>query len=341
MNERTHTGMGETDGAQSLPVDAGSQSLFHALWNAGFFVVTHQSAPRLFHALWNAGLDRKHLSLHEMLSDILEVVAVAEGAKPAHLAGQGEGALWRMDVFARAAVAAGLCTLRTAPIGVDPTARRANLAADFPLIAAALGRGAVQPQPSCGARPVLWIYRDPGLAAMVERLVAGEQALVPDVLGYPRCCAAFDARSEADFVRALIRLYEAQHGLQGEAAVAAAIEAGLAVQPAPGASGELGPVWRTRLVFPYLGHTACPDCLALPESSPSGSLNRAARALAFRLDEGFGRAVWRAAVAEAALATRGHFQALDPAPTDPCPCGGGRLFAACCAGRPDVLPHYR
>jgi hypothetical protein len=295
----------------------------------------------LFRALWDVGLDRKQLSIHEMLTDILEVVAVAEGLKPAHLAGQGEGAVWRIDAFERIATAAGLCTLRTASIGSDPSARWAKVAAEFPLIAEIMIRGCSRAQPETTPRRVLWIHRDPRLAALVGRLVAGAPALVPSVLGYPWCCAEFDARGELAFVRALLRLYEDQHGLRGEAEVAAALEAGLAVRPGPAASEDLEPVWRTRLIFPYLGHTACPDCLARPETSPSGTLNRVARALAFRLDPGFGGVLGRAALGEAALATRGNFQALDPASADPCPCGDYRTYSACCAGRPNVLPEFR
>lgn len=298
-------------------------------------------SQELFRALWDAGLDRKHPSIHEMLTDLVEVVAVGEGSKPAHLAGQGGGAAWRIDAFARAAAAAGLPVLRTAALGADPVRRWAGIAAEFPLVARVLRRRAGRVPAAATVAPVCWIYRDPPLAELIGCLVGGETALAAPVLGYPPCCTAFDARGEADFVRALMGLYDAQHGLRGEAAVAQAMEAGLEVRPAPGASEEMEPVWRTRLVFPYLGYTACPDCLQRPGDSPSASLNRAARALAFRLGEGFAHAVWRAALAEAALATRGHFQALDPAAADACPCGSGQPFAECCAQRPNLLPPFR
>jgi hypothetical protein len=283
----------------------------------------------LFRALWKVGLDRKQLSIHEMLTDILEVLAVAEGSKPAYLGGQGEGAAWRLDAFARVAATAGLQVLRTAPIGAPSASQWESAASEFPLIAAALERRAAQPRQNGPVQQVLWIYRQPALAARIEQLVAGDVVRLPEVLGYPHCCAEFDARGDADYVRALMRLYETQHGLRDEAAVAAAMEAGL------------GPVWRTRLKFPYLGHTACPDCLERAAESASGRLDREARALAFRLDEGFGCAVWRAARSEAALATRGHFQALDPLSDDPCPCGGRLRYSACCASRPHALPAFR
>jgi hypothetical protein len=295
----------------------------------------------LFHSLWDIGLDRQQPSIHEMLTDILEVVAVAEGSKPAHLAGQGRAAAWRADAFARAAGTAGLQVLRTAPLGADPGRRWAGPAAEFPRMVAALRRRAGRLPPAAEVTSVCWIYRDPRLPEVIGRLVGGEAGLACEVLGYPPCCTAFDGRGETDFLRALMRLYEDQHGLKGEAAVAQALEAGLEVRPHPCASEELEPVWRTRLVFPYLGYTACPDCLERPAESPSAGRNRSARALAFRLEEGFACALWRSARAEAALATRGHFQALDPSAQEACPCGSGLRFADCCARRPSLSPSFR
>jgi hypothetical protein len=294
-------------------------------------------APRaLFRALCEVGLDRRQLSIHEMLTDILEVVQVVDGSKPAHLAGQGEGAAWRMAAFERIAADAGLHVLRTAPIA-DSAARRASVDTEFPLIAAALDPVAER----APEREVLWIHRDPGLADAIGRLAAGDAKLMARVLGYPACCTEHEARSEADFVRALLRLCEEQHGLGGETAVLEARRSGLALRPNPAASAELEAVWRTRLVFPYLGHTACPACLARPRNSASARLNRRARGLAFRLDPAFAAAVWRTALAEAALATRGDCRALDPVPADPCPCGSSRSHADCCARRRSAMPEFR
>jgi hypothetical protein len=101
------------------------------------------------------------------------------------------------------------------------------------------------------------------------------------------------------------------------------------------------PVWRTRIAFPYVGHTACRDCLAQSDGSPSARLNARARQLAFALDPAFARALWRAAVGEAALATTGNFQSLDPTADAPCPCGSGLAHGACCAGQPQALPAFR
>jgi hypothetical protein len=291
----------------------------------------------LFRALWEVGLDRGQLSLHEMLTDILEVAQVAAGSKPAHLAGQGEGAAWRIGEFARIAAAAGLKVLRTAPLA----APEPDLAGEFPAIAAAMQAGAARAERRPDAPQVLWIVRDPALAEPIGRLVVGDVARVPQVLGYPCCCAQHEARSAAQSVRALLRLYAAQHGLQGEEAVLDAIRAGLGVRPGPAAAAALEGAWRTRLAFPYLGYTACPACLARPRTSPSAGRNRRARILAFRLDEGFAVALWRTALGEAALATRGDFRALDPAPADPCPCGSGSGYGSCCAGRRDAMPEFR
>src|SRR5512143_1439134 len=97
----------------------------------------------LFRSLWNVGLDRKHLSIHEMLVDILEVVEVAEGLKPAHLAHAGDGQAWRSDGFERAVIDAGLHTLRT-PEMRAPAQRYAAMAGEFPLISAALQARATQ-----------------------------------------------------------------------------------------------------------------------------------------------------------------------------------------------------
>lgn len=295
---------------------------------------------KLFRSLCEVGLDRKQLSIHEMLMDILEVVEVARGLKPAHLSGHGEGAPWRMDAFERIAAEAGLHSIRTAEMP-RPDDRYDHVAHEFPLIAAAMrARTAQTPQPLQSQR-VLWIYREPCLEAAISRLVAGEHALLPAVLGYPRCCADYDSRSEISFVRALLRLYEAQHSIRGEAAALQAMEAGLAASAHQAASIDLEPVWRTRIRFPFVGHTACPQCLSKAQDSPSGEINRRARELAFSLNAGYARALWGASLAEAALATTGDFRSLDPAPADPCPCGSDLPYRECCAGRVTVRLEFR
>lgn len=269
-----------------------------------------------------------------MLTDILEVVEVAHGPKPAHLSAPAEG--WRIDAFEHVAREAGLRTIRT-PMMRPPQSRNDCLAREFPLIAAAMrARKAAVP-----AQQALWVYRDAATEASIARLVAGEHALLPAVLGYPECCVDDDARSERGFVRALVGLYEKQHGIRGEADVLRAMEEGLPVRGDPGASSALEPVWRTRIAFPYLGYTACRRCLARHASSPSAGLNRAARLLAMSLDREFASALWRAALAEAALATTGDFRSLDPAPADPCPCGSGALYGDCCIGRGTALSAFR
>jgi hypothetical protein len=295
---------------------------------------------KLFRALCEVGLDRKQLSIHEMLMDILEVVEVARGLKPAHLAGHGERAPWRMDEFARIAAEAGLHSIQTAEMR-QPDDRYDDVADEYPLIAAAMRARSMQtPQPP-QSRQVLWIYRDLSLETAISRLLAGEHALLPAVLGYPRCCAEYDSHSEINFVRALLRLYETQHGIRDEAAVLQAMAAGLATSADPAASIDLEPVWRTRIRFPFIGHTACPRCLSMAPDSPSGVINRRSRQLAFSLDAGYARALWQAALAEAALATTGDFRSLDPTPADPCPCGSDLPYRDCCAGRAVVRLEFR
>ena len=290
----------------------------------------------LFRSLWSVGLDRRHLSIHEMLTDILEVVEVAAGLKPAHLAGQGGGEAWRREEFEGSAAAAGLLTLRT-PGMPPPADRNTGVASEFPLVAAAL-QARAPPHP---APQVLWIYRDASLGTAIRRLAGGERELASTVLGYPPCCVDYDAQGELNFVRGMMRLYREQHSLDGEAAVLQAMEAGVAVRPDPAASRDQETVWRTRIRFPYIGHNACPRCLAQPEKSPSARLNRRARALAFSLDPAFGVALWRAALGEAALATTGDFRALDPAAADSCPCGSGLNYEYCCARRGTAMPEFR
>lgn len=299
-----------------------------------------QDAPRqrLFDALRDVGLDRKRLSIHEMLIDILEVVEVAEGVKPSHLAGQGERALWQIDAFERIAAAAGLLTLRTPPIP-PVTGRYDTMASSLPLMAATLRRRTQYAAEPRLENQVLWIYRDDALAEAIAGLTRGELERLPGVLGYPACCVAADMQAELRFVREVMQLYQDRHGLHSETAVAQAI--GRSVQEESGIGGDMEPVWRTRLAFPYVGHTACRECLGQPDASPSGLLNRRARELAFALDPAFARGVWRAALSEAALATTGHFQSLDPAAQASCPCGSGLAYRECCEGEPQAQPAFR
>lgn len=118
---------------------------------------------------------------HENLTDILELVAVAEGLKPAHLQGQGHHDEGRLGVLETICQSHGLRTLRTRPL--IPFLHRPRRY-DAKIVAFEDDDNVRRQKEG---PDVLWVYASSEVEPRLPDLVMGRSG-VADVLGYPDCC---------------------------------------------------------------------------------------------------------------------------------------------------------
>jgi len=129
------------------------------------------------------------------------------------------------------------------------------------------------------SRHILWVYKDPSQAALIERVAKGE-AGVHEPLGYPGCCANAYQADQAAHVESYFKTLRAEHGAASEEEVLELIHRNAPVNAElPGAERALQTVSR----FPYLPFIACHACLAENGSEAAEQNNRFRRILA-RLD---------------------------------------------------------
>jgi hypothetical protein len=257
-------------------------------------------------------------SLHENLLDVLEVVAVAQGLRPAHLQGNGFRDARRLEAFEQIARRHRLATLRTKRV-----TRRLCRAPEFERELAdwitETEAASQQADPD-----VLWVFRKEGLEQTIARVVVGE-ARISDALGYPIYCVE---RKREQFV-VLAEAYaqgikSAYRPTSPEKLVklwkdSVQVSIAVDVNPLTECSASMG-------VFPYTQLSACPACKANITTSPAAIVNRQMRDLAFSLSLEYGQEIWRAR--DSALATG---PARQWGRNDPCPCTSGRKFKKCCA----------
>ena len=118
---------------------------------------------------------------HENITDILEILAVADDQKPAHLQGQGMRDEERLRSIEAIAARHGLRTMRT-PSLVPFFGRAPRFDARIFEAQKESHAQTQRTQPD-----VLWVYSDERLRASILETVAG-RASVSGLLGYPECC---------------------------------------------------------------------------------------------------------------------------------------------------------
>ena len=259
---------------------------------------------------------------HENLTDILEIVGVAAGIRPAHLQGQGQHDEERLAFVERIAHRPGLTTLRTKTL--RPYFHRA------PRRELIEAENVTAPEKQRRGLEVLWVFADARLAAMISEVVAGRTS-VSAVLAYPNCCVVQDSEDKITHGEAYIQgLVDTYHPTTSEEIVSLwqqDVNVQIAVDPDAGIRG----IDATLRRFPYVQFTACTTCLTEIDS-PAARINRRMRDLAFELSPSFGHQIWQA---RDLLINRGR-----PIPVgrnNACPCGSGLKFKRCCLqidGRP-------
>lgn len=272
----------------------------------------------LFRALSTLRFDQAEKpSRAENLTDILEIVAVAAGVKPAHLNGQGfrSGAL--LDDLEALARSHDLWTLRTKGIrayehrkpGYDMEIYR--------------WQWEKAERERLGGPDILWIYGEPALESVIHTTVSGERD-VSETLGYPMCCVRHDRESGLRLRERFVEKLKREHRPQTAGECIRLIEQGAKVR-VDSADLAIQSHDDSSRLFPYVQFEVCPACMRSSDS-PAAKINRTMRDLAFSLAESFGREIWKAQYEEVqpGLAKTIARNAL-------CPCGSGRTYECCCA----------
>ncbi len=275
-------------------------------------------------------------SLSENLTDILEILAVAQGIKPSHLNGHGLRSERLLRDLEPVACRHGLLTCRTRP-HAPYWHRPPNIDAEY-----LAWQTDVQKRQAASSPDVLWVYQDPAIEASIERLVAGngEEA---ETFGYPSCCVNARADIAARMMELLVAAYKTQHGAKSVQDLIRSSEQDLGVtidQPIHLLDDE------SKQKFPFVQFTACDSCIDRV-NSPAAQLNSLFHQLAREVDELFAKQIERAVAEPLAIARPNQaLQAraaepleclppLDLKPTyrvgrnDPCPCGSGLKFKKC------------
>lgn len=217
----------------------------------------------------------------EILTDYLELVAVAAGEKPSHLQGQGTRSRSLMRAMDAVARAHGLLVMRTQPV---PTHyhRAPNYDARFFEWERQRERDELAREGQ-----VLWVYRDRDLEPAIRAAAAGETD-VAQVLGYPACCVRENSELGIRLAEARVRGYQDQYGATDAEDFIRLAKDDVRVRIPP------SEIPHFRHVFAYVQFSPCRDCAAA-SSSPAAELNWAMRRLATRLSPAFQRAIEKAA----------------------------------------------
>jgi hypothetical protein len=252
------------------------------------------------------------------LTDMLELLAVAAGTKPAHLQGQGFRSEAVIHGLEAVAPRYGLCCLRTPALR---NYRHRHPDYDPKIIVWEDRRTAAEQALAPG---LLWVYADRELEAAIREAVSGVRS-VAAILGYPDCCTLRNSEVQIAIAEAYVRRLFEQYRISTSEECIRLQENNAPVDALlPPDVGE-DTLWR----FPYTQVRACADCLR-DAASPAARVNRRMRDLAFDVNPSFGKAIWRA---RDRVATKGRTRALGR--NDPCSCGSGGKYKKCCALLPD------
>lgn len=254
---------------------------------------------------------------HENLTDILEVVAVAAGLRPAHLQGQGQHDPRRVAALEGIAHRHGLSTLRTRTL-IPFFHRSRTYDAQILEFEDADNVRKQQEGPE-----VLWVYADAEVGATLPEVVAG-RAGVSNALGYPACCEIHHSEQNLAVAEAYVQgIVDTYHPATADDIVALwkrDVQVPVAVDP----DADILHTGRSLRRFPYIQFIACPTCRS-DKDSPSAQVNGRMRDLAFQLSPNFGCRIWKA---RDLVINKGRPIAVSR--NDPCPCGSGSKFKKCC-----------
>ena len=287
---------------------------------------SYMNVLSLFSDLRALSFDRhEKQSAYENLTDVLEIISVARGLKPAHLNGQGlrsERLLLDLEAIAERH---GLLHHRTHSI-VPCTHRPPNY---HPSIVA--WEREKTRQDAFASPKILWLYRTRSLTATIDSAAAGVVD-VSAVLGYPLCCVNHDSEASVTLGELYVDALAQQFGAADPEAINRLRAADTRVtneQITNHIRNHFTHVQRSRELLPFVSFTACTDCLERRDS-PAARLNGEMRALALDMAPDFAAEIQRAITAEGSRPAPTAGPAKKVGRNDPCPCGSGRKFKRCC-----------
>ena len=262
---------------------------------------------------------------HENLADILEIVAVASGIRPAHLQGQRQHDDQRLAEIEGIAERHGLKTIRTKTLKpfFHRTPRFDQGIIDF--------ENADNQKKQDDGPDVVWVYLDENVAAAIPGVVAGHGG-ISTVLGYPECCVIFESERKIALGEAYAQgIIDTYHAASPDEVVRL-WKGNVQVQVAVDPDHDIHDTSRSLRRFPYLQLVACRTC-STNDNSAAARINHGMRDLAFGLAPSFGRRIWQA---RDLVINKGR-----PIPVgrnDPCRCGRGGKYKHCCL-RDDPVPN--
>ena len=266
----------------------------------------------------------------ENLTDVLEILAVGKGIKPAHLNGCGLQSPSLLTALESVAAKHGLRTLRTRPPR-PPQYQEPGVPRGF-----LEWQQASQRRAASTAGEVLWLYHNPSLRTSIERLLDGGGDET-EVLGYPACCVRARREIGTRLIEALVAGYRRQYGAVTVPDLIRCAEQDLAVA-LPMSLWTADQDSRRR--FPFVQFTACAPCLRRADS-PAARVNAAMQSLAGAVDAGLVHAIveaaqrlpmaWGGPVCQGGKESS-HLGSVTRKPrrNDRCPCGSGRKYKRCC-----------
>lgn len=254
--------------------------------------------------------------LWENSTNALEVLAVKDGVKPAHLNGQGGGSEKILKSLEQIALRYSLLTLRTNSLRVFEL-RKPNFEPEIYNWQTEQNESERE-----ATADVLWIYNEPSLEPAILETVNGKRN-VSLVLGYPECCVIQWLELGIYGWESLIKAFKETYGASTPSDVITLLKEDKGVTIEEGWD-PLAEMKESHRLFSYVQFTACPTCRR-STNSPAAVINGAMRDLAFHVSQTFGRMIW-----QTNYKTRFPEILRDLGRNDPCPCGSGKKNKKCC-----------
>lgn len=208
----------------------------------------------------------------ENLLDVLELCAVNEGTKPAHLQGHGQYDAGTMTDIEQIASACGLRVRRTHSF---PPWRHRPYRGDQDYWQWCIAGEPAKAQ----SEPVLWVCGSNTDDNLIDDVLAS-RIPVGQLLGYPSCCELHSAERGMLLTEELERGFREQHSATTTADLIRCNTADVGVATDFDMSAGIP---ESLTAYPFVQFFACPDCLR-DRGSPASKLNNRMRHLARDLD---------------------------------------------------------
>lgn len=223
----------------------------------------------------------------ENLTDILEVLAVAAGLKPAHLNGRGSYSAATLEDLERIALQYGLKSQRTL--------QHLEYHHRVPRMDAGLYQHHLQQQRIRQQQlpPVLWIYQQDLLRDGILRLVQNHANPEP-ILGYPACCITADSEILVQMLETKERMYRRRYGAITPEDLIRCHDLGVETPMEIPLARMIAHSTRR---FPFVQFTACERCQA-DVTSPAAHIHDRMEDLAEHISTELAEAIRAAAVQE-------------------------------------------